>query len=50
VNVKNIQKVDVVEDLITVIPRILAQEKGEQPFSAIYSFDSADNLQISFVN
>jgi 8-oxo-dGTP diphosphatase len=49
VTVKSIQKVNVVEDLTTVIPRILAQEKGEQPFSAIYSFDSADSLQISFV-
>lgn len=48
VNVKNIQNVNVVEDLNTIIPRILAQEKGEQPFSAIYSFDSVDNLQISF--
>ena len=49
VTINTIQQVNVVEDLTTVIPRILAQEKGEQPFSAIYSFDSADNLQISFV-
>lgn len=49
VAVKNIQEVNVVEDLTTVIPQILAQEKGERSFSAIYSYDSSDNLQITFV-
>ena len=37
-----------VEDLPTLMPRVMATRKGNFPFSACYSYDNADQLVITF--
>ena len=37
-----------VEDLYTLLPRVLAMRQGEMPFSAHYTYDEADRLRIRF--
>jgi 8-oxo-dGTP diphosphatase len=43
-----INQYHLVEDLPVLLPRILKMEKGDIPFSASYSFDHNQKLQISF--
>ena len=37
-----------VEDLYTLLPRVLAMRKSDPPFSAHYSYDADDRLVINF--
>jgi len=46
--VNNIQKYPLVEDLFTVLPKILAMQIGDSPFSALYTYDEGDHIQIQF--
>ncbi len=39
-----------VEDLPTLLPRVLAHRKEDAPFSARYFYDGADRLQIIFAD
>jgi 8-oxo-dGTP diphosphatase len=39
---------DLVEDLRTVLPRILAMRAGDSPFSALYIYDEQDKMRIKF--
>lgn len=48
VPISEIQKLDLVEDLPVLIPRVLAHQISDPPFSARYSYDQADNLVIKF--
>jgi 8-oxo-dGTP diphosphatase len=41
-------EVALVEDLRTVLPRILALRPGDAPFSALYEYDEQDRMQIKF--
>ena len=45
---KDIHKYPLVEDLQVILPRIIEMKPGEPPFSAHYSYDSQDMLQITF--
>lgn len=45
-----IASLPLVEDLYTILPRVLAMRRGEPPFSAHYSYDEADRLVIRFGN
>lgn len=38
----------VVEDLPVLLPRVLAHRSGDPPFSALYQYDEAGKLQISW--
>jgi 8-oxo-dGTP diphosphatase len=37
-----------VEDLITLLPRVLAMQPGQPPFSAHFSYDEQGNVKITF--
>jgi 8-oxo-dGTP diphosphatase len=37
-----------VEDLFTLIPKVVSQKKSDPPFSAMYSYDAEDHLVIEF--
>jgi 8-oxo-dGTP diphosphatase len=37
-----------VEDLHALLPKVLATKKGAAPFSALYTYDADDQLQITF--
>lgn len=39
-----------VEDLYTLLPRVLSTEKSDSPFSAHYSYDGDGQLMINFSN
>jgi 8-oxo-dGTP diphosphatase len=41
-------KLPLVEDLRTLLPRVLDMQPGDPPFSAFYSYDSEDKLVIRF--
>ncbi|MDW8326208.1 MAG: NUDIX domain-containing protein [Anaerolineales bacterium] len=41
-------ELDLVEDLFTLLPRVLAQPDGAPPFSATYHYDEQDRLVITF--
>ncbi|MEA3352104.1 MAG: NUDIX domain-containing protein [Chloroflexota bacterium] len=45
---ENIQTIPLVEDLYTLLPKILAMRKGDPPFSAHYHYDENDQLVIDF--
>jgi 8-oxo-dGTP diphosphatase len=47
---EEIESFPLVEDLYTILPRVLAIRRGEPPFSAHYSYDEADDLVIRFGN
>ena len=47
---EEIESFPLVEDLYTILPRVLAMRKGDPPFSAHYSYDKADQLVIRFGN
>ena len=44
-----IARLPLVEDLYTLMPRLLAARRGEPPFFAHYWYDSGDRLMIRFV-
>jgi 8-oxo-dGTP diphosphatase len=37
-----------VEDLFTLLPKVLSCEKGDPPFSVLYQYDQEDKLEIKF--
>jgi 8-oxo-dGTP diphosphatase len=37
-----------VEDLYTILPRVLSMSAGDPPFSALYHYDAQDRMVISF--
>ncbi len=43
-----VYRLPLVEDLHTLLPKILKSDKATAPFSAIYNYDAADQLQITF--
>lgn len=43
-----IQEKPLVEDLPTLLPRVLAWKKEDPPFAASYTYDDSDNLVIRF--
>jgi len=48
IHVDEISEFPLVEDLPTLIPRIMDRERGDPPFSAHYHADQKGHLQISF--
>ncbi len=48
VPVNQLDQHPLVEDLFTILPRVLATQKGDPPFSALYTYDEGDRLQIQF--
>ena len=45
---KNVASLPLVEDLYTILPKVLAMRKNEPPFSAHYHYDEQDQLVIRF--
>jgi 8-oxo-dGTP diphosphatase len=48
VSLDQIYALPLVEDLHILLPKVLEMEKGSPPFSAIYTYDRDDQLQIRF--
>lgn len=48
VPVGRLDEYPLVEDLKTILPRILDMEPGDAPFSALYEYDRQDQMQIRF--
>lgn len=46
---EEIHKLDLVEDLPILLPRVLSMEPDAPPFFALYSYDENDELVVSFV-
>lgn len=46
--VDRLGEVALVEDLHTVLPRILSMRPGDAPFSALYDYDDQDQMRIWF--
>jgi 8-oxo-dGTP diphosphatase len=46
--IDQIQAYPLVEDLFTLLPRVLSQRPGDPPFSALSTYDDQDRLEISF--
>ena len=46
--VNQVHTLPLVEDLHTLLPKVLATKKGATPFSACYTYDEDDQLQIRF--
>ena len=46
--VNQIQTQPLVEDLFTLLPKILSLQPGNAPLSALYAYDENDQLQIRF--
>jgi 8-oxo-dGTP diphosphatase len=44
----SIQNLPLVEDLYTVLPRVLCMQPGNPPFAALYSYDDQDRMVITF--
>ncbi len=45
---ETIQDLPLVEDLYTVLPRLLSMQPGDPPFAALYSYDDHDRMVIAF--
>jgi 8-oxo-dGTP diphosphatase len=45
-----VDRLPVVEDLTVLLPRVIKQEKGSTPFSALSQYDPADKLVVTFSN
>jgi len=43
-----VESLPLVEDLRVLLPRVLAMKQGDIPFSAVYTYDRDENLQIEF--
>jgi 8-oxo-dGTP diphosphatase len=50
VSAAQVYQLPLVEDLQTLLPRVLAFEPGTAPFSALYSYDDQQRLVISFAD
>lgn len=50
VNTSDLKSLPLVEDLTTLLPRVLDYRKGDPPFSAHYSYDGHGNLLIEFAD
>lgn len=50
VEVSQLNRYHLVEDLKIILPRILSQNPGDPPLSAVYTYDDQDRLQIRFGN
>ena len=48
VSINQVYSLPLVEDLPILLPRVLAANPGDQPFSAHYLYDSSDRLMIVF--
>jgi 8-oxo-dGTP pyrophosphatase MutT (NUDIX family) len=48
VPVDQVYSLPLVEDLPTLIPKVLETDRGSAPFSALYAYDKDDQLQINF--
>lgn len=48
VDISKIDDLPLVEDLPILLPRVLQTHPGDQPFSALYSYNEKDQLKISF--
>ena len=48
VSVSNIQVLPLVEDLPILLPRVIAMQPGDPPFSAHYSYGEGGGLRMSF--
>lgn len=48
ISAHQLQDVPLVEDLQVLLPRIFAMHPGEAPFSALYEYDSHDQMVIRF--
>lgn len=48
VPIDRLSELSLVEDLPTILPRVLSMQPGDPPFSASYSYNSNDQLVISF--
>jgi len=48
VSIDQVFSLPLVEDLYTLLPKILAMSKTDAPFSALYTYDGDGKLQISF--
>jgi 8-oxo-dGTP diphosphatase len=48
IQVSEIERLPVVEDLYSLLPRVISFQTGDAPFSARYFYDEADHLQIRF--
>lgn len=48
VDFSDISNLPLVEDLYTLLPRVLMMKAGESPFSAHYAYDEQDHLIINF--
>jgi 8-oxo-dGTP diphosphatase len=46
--ISEVFKLPLVEDLHTLIPKVLIIKKGAAPFSALYTYNNADQLKITF--
>lgn len=46
--VNRLAQYPLVEDLQTILPRILGMQPGDPPFSALYYYDAEDRMQIVF--
>jgi 8-oxo-dGTP diphosphatase len=43
-----VDRLDLVEDLPTLLPRVLGMEPDDPPFYALYTYDRDDQLVITF--
>ena len=50
VPVTEIEKLDLVEDLPILLPRVLSYQISDPPFAARYSYDQSDKLVIEFAD
>ena len=48
ISIEQVFTLPLVEDLHTLLPRVLEQKKLSRPFSALYNYDRNDRLQIKF--
>jgi 8-oxo-dGTP diphosphatase len=46
----DVGKLDLVEDLPAILPRVLAMKPSDPPFFAHYSYDEEDRLRIAFAD
>jgi 8-oxo-dGTP diphosphatase len=48
VRISGINSLPLVEDLVTILPRVIAMHAGDEPFSARYFYDRDEKLNIEF--
>jgi 8-oxo-dGTP diphosphatase len=48
--IDEIDRLDLVEDLPILLPRVLAMGRDDQPFYALYTYDGDDELVITFAS